>query len=141
VIVLDTDHLSDLEWPRSTRTKRLRARLQSVPATEVFTTILNCEEQIRGWLALLAKARALSKQIEVYHRFQYHLQNYGTMSILAFDERAAVEYQRLQPLRLRVGAMDLRIAAIVLSHGATLLTRNSKDFRRIPGLLIEDWTA
>ncbi len=34
-----------------------------------------------------------------------------------------------------------RIAAVVLEDGGTLVTRNLRDFRRIPNLAIEDWTA
>jgi len=37
--------------------------------------------------------------------------------------------------------MDLKIAAIVLVHGAKLLSRNLKDFRQIPNLDVEDWTT
>jgi predicted nucleic acid-binding protein len=37
--------------------------------------------------------------------------------------------------------MDLKIAAIVLAQQATLLSPNLSDFRKVPGLQLEDWTA
>jgi tRNA(fMet)-specific endonuclease VapC len=40
-----------------------------------------------------------------------------------------------------MGTLDLKIAVIVLAHVATLLTRNLADFRKVPGLRIEDWTT
>jgi predicted nucleic acid-binding protein len=36
--------------------------------------------------------------------------------------------------------MDLRIAAIILTHDATLLTKSLSDFRQVPGLKTADWT-
>jgi tRNA(fMet)-specific endonuclease VapC len=36
--------------------------------------------------------------------------------------------------------MDLKIAAIVRARGATLLSRNLVDFRKVPGLKVADWT-
>jgi len=60
--------------------------------------------------------------------------------LLDFDERAAAEFQRLRKLYPRIGSMDLKIAAIVLVQGATLLTRNLADFGKINGLAVEDWT-
>ncbi len=37
--------------------------------------------------------------------------------------------------------MDLKIAAIVLANDSMLLSRNLSDFRKIPGLKVEDWTV
>ena len=43
-------------------------------------------------------------------------------------------------LKLNVRKMDLRIAAIVLEHRGVLVSRNLRDFQRIPNLLVEDWS-
>jgi tRNA(fMet)-specific endonuclease VapC len=37
--------------------------------------------------------------------------------------------------------MDLKIAAIVLAHDATLLSKNFSDYRKVPGLKVADWTV
>jgi tRNA(fMet)-specific endonuclease VapC len=38
-----------------------------------------------------------------------------------------------------IGALDTFIAAQALSLGAILVTSNSKEFQRVPGLVVEDW--
>jgi tRNA(fMet)-specific endonuclease VapC len=70
-----------------------------------------------------------------------HLDNYRRIPVLAFDEAAAAVFQRLRRSRLRAGTMDLKIAAIVLSRDAILLSRNLGDFSQIPNLHVEDWTS
>ncbi|MBI3759151.1 MAG: type II toxin-antitoxin system VapC family toxin [Deltaproteobacteria bacterium] len=140
--VLDTDHLSLLESVSySPEAQRLRFRLAGLKPEERITTIITFEEQVRGWMAYLAQARALTKQVEAYRRLKGVLDRYLKLTVLEFDEAAAAEFERLQRSRLRVGTMDLKIAAIALSRGATVLTKNSKDFSRVPGLRVEDWAA
>ena len=39
-----------------------------------------------------------------------------------------------------IGGNDLWIAATALAHGATLVTNNTAEFSRVPGLQLEDWT-
>lgn len=60
---------------------------------------------------------------------------------LPFNEESARQFATLKRLRLKVGSQDLLIASIVLVHKATLLTRNSRHFSQVPGLLIEDWSV
>jgi tRNA(fMet)-specific endonuclease VapC len=99
------------------------------------------EEQSRGWLAYIARARTLAQEVEAYTRLKQHLQSFRHILVLDFDRLAATKYQELRRLRTRIGTMDLKIAAIVLAQDATLLSRNLSDFRRIPGLKVEDWTV
>ena len=141
MFVLDTDHVSLLERAGSVEANRLRARLNGVPVEDRATTIVSFEEQSRGWMSYLAKARSLSQQIEAYRRLKQQLDNYCAMTVLDFDGRAASEFQRLCKLRLRIGTMDLKIAAIALAFDSTLLTRNVRDFRKVPGLRFEDWAS
>lgn len=61
--------------------------------------------------------------------------------MLAFDARAAVEFQRSRKERRRLGTNDLKIVAIALANNATLLTRNASDFAQIGALKKEDWTT
>jgi tRNA(fMet)-specific endonuclease VapC len=141
MIVLDTDHLSVLERSDQPGSVALRARLAQVPPAEVVTTIISYEEQMRGWMAYLARTRAMAQQVEAYRRLLQHLDNYRRIPVLPFDEAAAIAFQQLRRARLRIGIMDLKIAAIVASRNATLLSRNLGDFRQVPGLQVEDWTA
>ncbi len=65
------------------------------------------------------------------------------LEIAPFDDRAAIEYGRirtyLQQRGLPIGAMDLLIAAQAKSLAIPLVTNNLREFKRIPGLLLENW--
>jgi len=141
MFILDTDHMSLLEWGSGAVGQRLHQRIHALPEGEVVTTIITFEEQTRGWLAFQARARTLEQQVNAYRKLKRHLDTYLEIGVLEFDTEAAAEFQRLQRLRLRIGTMDLKIAAIALARQATVLTKNSQDFSRVPGLQIEDWAA
>jgi tRNA(fMet)-specific endonuclease VapC len=119
----------------------LRTRLAHMPPAEVVTTIISYEEQMRGWMAYLARTRSMAHQAEAYRRLLQQLDNYRRTPVLAFDEAAATVFQRPQRAHMRLGTMDLKIAAIVVLRDAILLSRNLTDFRQVPGLRVEDWTA
>jgi tRNA(fMet)-specific endonuclease VapC len=140
MIVLDSDHLTHLMWTESAEARRLTARLDQLGDEKVTTTIVNYEEQTRGWLAYVKKSRNMVEQIAAYRRLKRHLEIFRTIPALDFDERSAIEFQNLKNQRTRVGTFDLKIAAVVLAHNATLLSRNLTDFKQIPNLRVEDWT-
>jgi tRNA(fMet)-specific endonuclease VapC len=140
MLVLDTDHMSELEWGGAA-SAMLRERLADRNPHDVATTIVSYEEQMRGWIAYVARARSLASQVEAYRRLRSHLDNYRQIPVLDFDDQAAEIFQRLRRARLRVGAMDLKIAAIAIANGATLLSRNQRDLAKVPGLNVQDWTT
>lgn len=137
--IFDTNHLSVLERG-GVKAQRLMQRLANVSSTQVAASIISYEEQMRGWLSYIAKAKTVEQQIEPYKLLKQQLTNYCSIPILEFDEKAAQEFQRLRKAYPRIGTMDLKIASIALVNKAVLLTQNSGDFRPIVGLSIEDWT-
>jgi tRNA(fMet)-specific endonuclease VapC len=62
-----------------------------------------------------------------------------------FDGEAALESARiridLEARGMTIGPMDLVIAGTAVSRGAVLVTNNTKEFSRIKGLRLADWTA
>lgn len=140
MLILDTDYMSLLEWGGE-GSAALRERLADSAPEDVATTIISFEEQMRGWMAYIARAKSMAQQLEAYRRLRRHLDNYRQVQVVDFDEPACAQFETLRRARIRIGTMDLKIAAIVLSRGATLLSRNLADFREVPGLKVEDWTA
>jgi tRNA(fMet)-specific endonuclease VapC len=136
--ILDTDHLSVIDRGGE-QAKGLLQRLASIDPTQVATSIISYEEQMRGWLSYIAKAQTVEKQVEAYKELKRQLNNYCIIPVVEFDEQAAQEFQRLKKLYPRLGTMDLKIASIVLVNRAVLLTRNSSDFGRIAELFVENW--
>jgi len=61
--------------------------------------------------------------------------------VLTVDDAAAAAFDELRRHKKlkKIGRGDLLIACIALAHRATLVTRNLKDFRKVPGLVVENW--
>jgi tRNA(fMet)-specific endonuclease VapC len=67
------------------------------------------------------------------------------LASLAFDDRAAERYGVVRADLARagtpIGPNDLLIASIAVATDATLVTNNTGEFRRVPGLRVEDWAS
>lgn len=138
--VLDTDHLSILQRRAEPAYTKLSEKLSLHSPDLIFTTIISFQEQVQGWAAFINKAKAADQLITAYAKLESLLQLFSVSQILSFDLSASETVENLRRLSIRIGTMDLRIAGIVLSQNAILLTRNSSDFSKVPNLRIEDWT-
>ena len=136
----DTDHMSLIEHG-GTLFDRIKARLRTVPQDDVATTIISYEEQMRGWLARIAQITAPERQISVYVELKRQLRNYCDIAVIEYDAKVVIEFKRLRQEGIRIGTMDLKIASIAIANDATVLTRNTQDFSRVPNLKFEDWSV
>ncbi len=141
MILLDTDHLSVFRFAEHPRAIALRERLESSSEGPYATTVIGFEELVRGWLAEISRARSPDHQVHAYDELANVAEFFRKWQIIRFDARAAEEFARLRRYCRRVGASDLRIAAIALVNDALLLTANMRDFRQVPGLRVENWLS
>lgn len=141
MIVLDTDHLSELQRRDSRRGVKLRERLEKQTDRRITTTVISIEEQLRGRLAVINESEAGIAQVLPYTRLTELLEFYAGWMILPFDQIAARQFRELRGAKIRIGTMDLKIASIALAHSATLLSANLRDFRQVPDLSVEDWLS
>jgi tRNA(fMet)-specific endonuclease VapC len=135
--VLDTDIVGFVQQAHPVVLQHLHA-LSSTDA--VATTVITAEEDIGGWLPACRRAQDGAARMQAYSRLQKALLFYQRVAWLPFNDAAATIFDQLRTKKLRLGTNDLCIAAITLSVGGVLVTRNSKDFRRIPDLILQDWT-
>ena len=140
MIILDTDCMSLLQRENILISSRLQENLDRFSPEDICTTIISFEEQMRGWLGFLARSKTLNEQIYAYQRLHTFLKIYLNTFVLDFDEKAAEEFKKLKSQKIRVGTMDLKIAAIAISQNAILVSRNLSDFMQVPNLNVQDWT-
>ena len=134
--VLDTDHVSLFQQNYPILTERINA----VNPEEIGVTVITLEEQFYGRLNGIRRANSPEKLISAYAKLSATWNYFATVNLLDFDLDASNCFAELLRQKIRIGTQDLRIAAVVMSRNAILVTRNRRDFERVPGLRFEDWT-
>lgn len=131
--LLDTDILSNLT--KRTPSTALVAKLASVPQEAQFTSSVTLGEMVYGAYRLREYTRLFLERLD-----RALLPN---LSVLPFDVEAARRYGEVRAELERrgtpLGEADLRIGAIALSRGLTVVTGNVRHFQRIPNLTVENW--
>jgi tRNA(fMet)-specific endonuclease VapC len=141
MFLFDTDHVVIIQQQTQPEFGRLIARIGQFSASDFFVSIVSFHEQVMGWNTYLSRARNAAGVVKGYRGLEQILANFAQAQVLLFDDAAADLFDDLRKQRIRIGTMDLRIAAIALSRNMTVLTRNATDFTCVPGLNVEDWTT
>jgi tRNA(fMet)-specific endonuclease VapC len=111
------------------------ARLDGVSVEHLHISVVSVAEVLTGF----EKAPG---QIKAEQRFEEFL---AAVTILPFDlddARAAAKVRAvLERAGLKIGAYDVQIAGQTLRRGLTLVTHNVRHFKRVPGLVVVDWSG
>ncbi|MBD2774229.1 type II toxin-antitoxin system VapC family toxin [Iningainema tapete] len=134
--ILDTDTLSLFQ----NQHPLVKQRVNQVSLKEIAVTVITVEEQMRGWLNVIRQSSQEQRLMWGYLGLRQGVEFFNTIKILDFDQNSASRYAELLRQKIRIGRQDLRIAVIAISNNGILVTRNQRDFSRVPGLQFEDWT-
>jgi tRNA(fMet)-specific endonuclease VapC len=115
---------------------QVRTRVDAQPSADLAITVMSVDEELSGWYTLTRQARRPEDVARAYNRLAEAVVFLAQWRILPYTEQAIARVAQLKALRLNVRIMDLRIAAITLEHGGSLVTRNLRDFQRVPGLIL-----
>ena len=141
MFIFDTDRVGIIQWQSEPDYSRLMARVALHSPADFFVTVVSLHEEFLGWSAYIAKAKNLNGIVKAYDEFLQILCDFDSAQVLPFDDPAAHQFSQLKQQKIRIGTMDLRIAAIAVSRSMKLLSRNRTDFQQVPGLALEDWTT
>jgi tRNA(fMet)-specific endonuclease VapC len=136
MILLDTDTFT-LHHAGHLKVAERASKAIEVPKLTIVTQI----EALRGRQEALMKAEDGERLLRAQRLLVSTMQHLALFQVVPFDNAAAAEFDRLRQDKKikKIGRADLLIVAIALANRATLVTRNLKDFRLVPGLQIENW--
>jgi tRNA(fMet)-specific endonuclease VapC len=135
--LLDTDTLTYLHAGHP----RVVERLCQLADPDMGTTIITKIELLRGRFDFVLKAADGSELLRAQQLLVRTEELLAQILIVPMGEAAAVQFDRLRAVkRLRkIGRADLLISSIALAHRATLVTRNVRHFKQVPGLSVTNW--
>lgn len=139
--LLDTDHVTILQHGGGPDHAVLVARLSEHSPEDVGVCVISLHEQTLGAHTRISQARTPAEVVLGYRLVYRIIDHFRRFPLVPFDAAASGAFDALKAAKIRVGTMDLRIAATALSRNLVLVTRNARDFGQVPGLRVEDWTV
>jgi len=137
MFILDTDHISLFQRNHPA----VVARVSETPPDRLATTVITFEEQIRGRLDRIRKAKNDDEIVRAYKNLLATFHYFQSVRVIGFDVKSQTVFRSLREKRIRIGTQDMRIASVALAHNAVIVTRNRQDFSFVPSLKIQDWSS
>lgn len=138
MFILDTDILT----LHQSGNRAVVEQIQRLGFSQVSITIVTVYEVLRGRFEYLLKAIAGGQLQRASEYLDRSVQLLSEIQVVKVDQAAASEFDRLLAIRQlrKIGRPDILIASIAIANQATLVTRNVKDFKTIPGIKLADWS-
>ncbi|MSP41406.1 MAG: type II toxin-antitoxin system VapC family toxin [Deltaproteobacteria bacterium] len=139
MIAFDTDVLTELLLGNASFVQRA----STIPIAEQSLPVIVIDEEImRGRLNTIRQSEAGRVSITISHAyalFEDSFRDFRRLQVLSYTSQAEALYQEWRGQGIRTATHDLRIAALCVTHSATLISRNRRDFENLPGLSVEFW--
>ena len=135
--LLDADTLTHLH----ARHPQVVQRLNQCDDPEIGISIVTKAEVLRARCEFLLKAADGEQVLRAQHWLEISEALLQQLIIVPYDDAAVREFRRLQNHKTAktIGHADLLVASVALANRATLVTRNLRHFRQVPGLDLENW--
>jgi tRNA(fMet)-specific endonuclease VapC len=134
--VLDTDTFTLMSHHHTGVT----ARALSYPPELVTVSIVTVQEAFIGRYDKIKQAKKMEDVVAAYACLEETIKLLRVIPTLSYHRLAAEKYETFRKKYRRLPKNDLQIAAIAMTHDATLVTCNLADFGQVDGLSIEDWS-
>ncbi|MBL8867054.1 MAG: type II toxin-antitoxin system VapC family toxin [Gemmataceae bacterium] len=135
--LLDTDSLSLLQQGHP----KLVHEVDAHPRGVVRKQVIVVKEQIDGRSIAIGRAKTPEQFANAWGHYATAVAFFSRFPIVPMTVAAILRFHSLMKQKLNIGGNDLLIAAIALELGVAVVSRNLRDFSRMPGLTVVDWSA
>lgn len=135
--ILDSSTITLLEYSD----KNVIEALDQHRSDVVVVSTVSVEEALGGWYACIRQAKTYHDQAKASKSIAHTMMLMNRFPIVAVTEDSLRRAESQVKAKLNIGRMDLKIAALALELDATVVTNNLRDFSRVPGLKVEDWSV
>jgi tRNA(fMet)-specific endonuclease VapC len=137
MILFDTDTVTHLSYGNA----NVRRKIDESEDEQLAIAVITRNEILRGRADSLVKAADEEELRKAAERFRQTEEFLSDFLVVGFDEEAIKHFGKLRKQKnlKKMGRADMLIACIALANAALLVTRNTKDYKDVTGLRIENW--